>query len=194
MRAKSLADLVRIAEKLELRPAERRIDVPDRTYARVIFPRHRNSIKPSMCFAREAPAAYGQRPLAHTHIVAIVDDDESMRAVICSLMRSLGFRAHGFGSAEEFLQSSSLAEAECLISDVQMPNMSGLELQIALISRGHRIPVILYTAFPDDAAEARAMMAGAIAFLRKPFDSQDMIRFVQTALKVSESGAGGGGG
>jgi FixJ family two-component response regulator len=123
--------------------------------------------------------------LANIPIVSVVDDDESMRAVTCSLIRSLGLAAYAFASAEEFLRSPRLAETSCLISDVQMPNMSGIELQTALIDQGYKFPIIFFTAFPDEAVEARAMAAGAIGFLHKPFDSQDMIRCLDIAIKPS---------
>jgi FixJ family two-component response regulator len=130
-------------------------------------------------------------PLANIPIVSIVDDDESMRAVTCSLIRSLGLKAYAFASAEEFLRSPRLTETSCLISDVQMPNMNGIELQNALISQGHRIPIIFFTAFPDEAVQARAMEAGAIGFLCKPFDGQDMIRCLDIAMKAAGPGAPG---
>jgi FixJ family two-component response regulator len=123
--------------------------------------------------------------LANIPVVSVVDDDESMRAVTCSLIRSLGLTAHAFASAEEFLRSPRLAETSCLISDVQMPIMSGIELQSALIAQGHKIPIIFFTAFPDEAVEARAIAAGAIGFLHKPFDGQDMIRCLDIAMKTS---------
>ena len=123
--------------------------------------------------------------MANIPIVSVVDDDESMRAVTCSLIRSLGLAAHGFASAEEFLRSPRLTETACLISDVQMPRMNGIELQRALISQGHRIPIIFFTAFPDEAVQARAMEAGAIGFLCKPFDGQDMIRCLDIAMKAT---------
>jgi FixJ family two-component response regulator len=131
------------------------------------------------------------KPVETIPIVSIVDDDESMRAVTCSLIRSLGLTAYGFASAEEFLRSPRLTETSCLISDVQMPSMSGIELQSALISQGYKIPTIFFTAFPDEAIEARAMRAGAVGFLSKPFDSQDMIRCIDMAMKASKSRAPG---
>jgi FixJ family two-component response regulator len=123
--------------------------------------------------------------LANIPIVSIVDDDASIRAFTCSLIRSLGLTAREFASAGEFLRSPRLAETSCVISDVQMPNMNGIELQSALIAGGHDIPIIFFTAFPDEAVEARAMEAGAIGFLYKPFDCQDMIRYLEMAMKVS---------
>jgi FixJ family two-component response regulator len=118
-------------------------------------------------------------------MVSVVDDDESIREVTCSFIRSLGMAAYAFASAEEFLRSPRITETSCLISDVQMPNMNGIELQSALIARGHKIPIIFFTAFPDEAIEARAMAAGAIGFLHKPFDGQTMIRCLDIAMRRS---------
>jgi FixJ family two-component response regulator len=122
--------------------------------------------------------------LANIPIVSVVDDDESMRALTCSFVRSLGLIAHAFASAEEFLRSPRLGETSCLISDVQMPGMSGIELQNALIIQGHKMPIIFFTAFSDKAVEAHAMAAGAIGFLYKPFDSDEMIRCLDVAMKA----------
>src|SRR5262249_22309150 len=130
----------------------------------------------------ERPHKNGQ-PLANIPIVSIVDDDESIRAVTSSLIRSLGYAAYAFASAEEFLRSPHLSETCCLISDVQMPNMNGIELQSALIAKGFNIPIIFFTAFPDAAVEGRAKAAGAVGFLSKPFDGQDMIRCLDIAMK-----------
>ena len=123
--------------------------------------------------------------MANIPIVSVVDDDESIRALTCSLIRSLGLTAYAFASAEEFLRSPQLAETSCLISDIQMPNMSGVELQSTLIAEGYKIPTIFFTAFPDEVVAARAMAAGAIGFLHKPFDAQDMIRCLDMAMKSS---------
>ncbi len=103
-------------------------------------------------------------------------------------MRSLGFATHGFASADAFLRSPLLTETSCLISDIQMPNMSGIELQSVLIARGIRIPIIFITAFPDEAVEAHAMKAGAICFLNKPFDGQVMIKCLDRAMKSAGPG------
>jgi FixJ family two-component response regulator len=115
-------------------------------------------------------------------VISIVDDDDSVRASLDSLVRSLGFKAYSFASADAFLRSPRLAETKCLISDVQMPNMSGIELQNVLIAQGSPIPIIFITAFPDEALEATAMKAGAIGFLNKPFDGQVMIRCLHKAM------------
>jgi FixJ family two-component response regulator len=126
--------------------------------------------------------------LSDTPIISVVDDDDSMRAFLCSLVRSLGFRANAFASAEEFLQSSTLGDASCVISDVRMPDMNGIELQSALNTRGYRVPIIFVTAFPDEATEARAMRAGAVCFLSKPFEGDDMIKCLEKALRGDRPG------
>ena len=102
-------------------------------------------------------------------VIAIVDDDDAVRLAIQSLLRSLGHHVSTFASAEEFLLSKQLPETTCLITDVQMPGMSGIELQALLKSKGYRIPVIVITAFPDERVRERAMQLGAVSFLTKPF-------------------------
>lgn len=116
-------------------------------------------------------------------VISIVDDDESVRAATESLMRSLGYVAHTFASAEEYLQSPHMKETSCLISDVQMPSMSGLELQGHLAAHGHRTPIIFITAFPDKNVQARALKAGAVCFLIKPVDGQTLLTYLDEALK-----------
>jgi len=128
------------------------------------------------------------RAHAKAPVVSIVDDDESMRSTMCSFVRSLGPTVYGFASADEFLQSPYLSETSCLISDVQMPNMNGIELQNALIAQGRRIPIIFLTAFPDKTLEVRAMNAGAIAYLSKPFDEHEMITCIGKAIKAAGLG------
>jgi FixJ family two-component response regulator len=118
-------------------------------------------------------------------VISIVDDDDSVRASLDSLVRSLGFKAYSFASADAFLRSPRLTETKCLISDVQMPNMSGIELQNVLIAQGSPIPIIFITAFPDEALEATAMKAGAICFLNKPFDGQVMIKCLYKAMALN---------
>jgi FixJ family two-component response regulator len=116
-------------------------------------------------------------------VVSIVDDDEGLRNVTSSFVRSLGHTAHAFISAEDFLQSPHLADTSCLICDVQMPNMDGIELQRVLIGQGRSIPIIFITGFPDTAVEARAMKAGAICFLSKPFDGGEMAGYIAEAIE-----------
>jgi CheY-like chemotaxis protein len=120
-------------------------------------------------------------------LIAIVDDDESIRVMTATLMRSLGFAARGFASAEQFLQSPELGETSCLISDVQMPGISGLELQSRLASENCRTPIIFITAFPDPRIQERALADGAVCFLTKPFDGQTLIQCVDRALNRSNS-------
>jgi FixJ family two-component response regulator len=118
-------------------------------------------------------------------LIAIVDDDESMRVSTATLMRSFGFAARGFASAEEFLQSPELGETSCLISDVQMPGIGGLELQKRLVSENRRTPMIFITGFPDPRIQERALAGGAVCFLKKPFDAQTLIQCVDRALNRS---------
>jgi FixJ family two-component response regulator len=108
--------------------------------------------------------------LAEVPLISIVDDDDLTRSALESLVRSLGLGAHTFASAESFLQSSSVAETRCLILDVHMPGMSGLELQDHLSRLGSEIPIIFITAYSDETIKARALSAGAICFLHKPID------------------------
>jgi FixJ family two-component response regulator len=117
-----------------------------------------------------------------TPIISIVDDDESVRVATEGLVRSLGFVARTFDSAEAFLRSNGMNEADCLIVDVQMPKMSGLELQRALRARGCRTPIIFVTAFPEERYQAQAFKDGAIGFLSKPFDSHVLIGLLTSAL------------
>jgi len=112
-------------------------------------------------------------PLTKTPLISIVDDDDLTRAAMENLVKSLGFSARTFASAESFLESAaSVAETRCLILDVQMPEMSGIDLQDHLSQRGIGIPIIFITAYPDEATKSRALNAGAICFLHKPLDLQ----------------------
>lgn len=115
--------------------------------------------------------------------VSIIDDDESARIAVARLVRSVGFVAHAFPSARAFLHSAQLMETACLISDVQMPEMSGIQLQDALRALGHDIPVIFVTAFPEETIRAQALGRGAICFLSKPFDGESLLRCLDIALK-----------
>jgi FixJ family two-component response regulator len=121
-------------------------------------------------------------PLSSAAVVSIVDDDDSVRAAMSSLVRSLGYLAYEFASAEAFLASPRLQDTSCLIVDVQMPGMSGLDLQDALLARQPGLPVIVITAFPADGVRKRAEAAGAAGFFSKPVDSQSMIHCLDAAL------------
>ena len=115
-------------------------------------------------------------------VIAIVDDDESFRRATTSFVRSLGYGTAAFDSAEAFLKSERVNDADCLITDVQMPGMTGIELQGRLIEQGHSLPVIFITAFPEMKARAQAIAAGAIGFLAKPFDDKGLIQCLDEAL------------
>jgi FixJ family two-component response regulator len=137
------------------------------------------------CARCNACARNGQ--LSSAPIVSIVDDDESVRVATVKLVRVHGFEAYGFASAEEFLRSSRVGDTSCLITDVRMPGMSGVDLQSHLIAEGKRMPVIFITAFPEQSSQTRAMAAGAICFLTKPFDGQTLIDYLSEALKKGRS-------
>jgi FixJ family two-component response regulator len=118
-------------------------------------------------------------------LITIVDDDEEMREATKGLLRSLGYQAAAFSSAEEFLQSDSLDDTACLIADVQMPGLSGIDLRGRLIARGVKMPTIFITAFPEEGARARAMTAGAVGYLEKPFSEESLLRCLDSALGSS---------
>jgi FixJ family two-component response regulator len=115
-------------------------------------------------------------------IISIVDDDPSQRTATARLLRSMGFTAYAFSSAREFLLSPRLSDTACLVVDVEMPGMSGVELQEHLIARGNAAPIIFITAFPKDRIREQAMRAGAICFLTKPFDEKQLLDGVERAL------------
>jgi FixJ family two-component response regulator len=116
-------------------------------------------------------------------IVMIVDDDESIRKAVRRLMKSYGFTVETFASAEEFLGSDRLAKTSCLILDVHMPGMNGLELQKRLVASGSVVPIIFITAFTDDRARAQAMNAGAVAYLAKPFSDDELLGCIRSVLE-----------
>jgi len=103
-------------------------------------------------------------------VISIVDDDESIRMALSSLIRSMGWTAHVFESAQAFLDSGLVPAVSCLISDIQMPGMTGLELQQRLLDDGHRLPIVFITAFGSEAVRQQAMNHGAAHFLLKPLD------------------------
>jgi FixJ family two-component response regulator len=119
-------------------------------------------------------------------LIAIVDDEEALREATESLLRSAGFRAESFGSAEAFLRSGCRATAGCLLLDVGLPGMSGLELQLQLIRDGCGIPIVFMTAQYDNEGRMRerALRAGALAFLQKPFGDEDLLSAVRFALSI----------
>ena len=116
-------------------------------------------------------------------LIAVVDDDSSLRESTQLLLRSAGYRAEVFASAREFLDSNRIDETACLILDVRMPGMDGLELQRFLNGAQRQIPIIFITAHATDNAEQRARKAGAVDFLRKPVNDEKLLSAIQTALK-----------
>jgi FixJ family two-component response regulator len=123
-------------------------------------------------------------PQRKTKVIAIVDDDESARTAIHGVLKSAGLKPRSFASAEEFLASGQQDEAACLITDIRMPGMSGLELQARLAEDNCRIPIIFITAYGDTRMRAQAMQGGAIVFLGKPFDDKILIESVRSALET----------
>ena len=118
----------------------------------------------------------------------MVDDDESIRRTTTFLIESFGFRAAAFESAESFLNSGQLRDTSCLILDVLMPGMNGLQLQRELASAGHGIPIVFVTSHEDSESRRRAMRAGAIAFLSKPFNDEQLLQTVRSALDHDNGG------
>lgn len=116
-------------------------------------------------------------------MISIVDDDKSVREATKSLVRSLGYTAATFCSAEEFLKSAEVTATACLITDVQMPGLSGVQLQDRLIADGNRMPVIFVTAFPDERLRGQAIKSGAVGYLTKPFSEDHLIECINSALK-----------
>jgi FixJ family two-component response regulator len=115
-------------------------------------------------------------------LVSVVEDDRFFRESMRRLMRSLGYGVEAFPTAADFLASPRLAETACLITDVHMPVMTGLELHRRLIEAGYAIPTILVTAYPDEDVKARALKDGVVCYLRKPVDQERLLRCVRAAL------------
>ena len=119
-------------------------------------------------------------------IISIVDDDESVRQSGMDLFNAMGFKAVAFSCADDFLSSNQLHGTCCLIADVQMPGMTGIDLYNRLIDLGNSIPTILITAYPDDADRTRALKAGVIGYLVKPYKLDDLLSCVRSALDSRE--------
>ena len=116
-------------------------------------------------------------------VIAIVDDDASAREGLTNLMSSLGYAARPYASGDEFMRSAERERTACLITDVHMPEMTGLQLYRRLIKAGERIPTIFVTAYPDEAARKDAAEAGADCYLTKPFREDELLACVRSALK-----------
>ena len=119
-------------------------------------------------------------------VIAVVDDDEMVRTGLERLLRTSGYPVSAFASAEEFLASGRLQECRCLIADIRMPGMSGLDLQSQLNAEGYRIPIIFITAHGDEKMRIRAMKDGAVAFLAKPYDNAVLLDRVRACLNVPQ--------
>ena len=118
----------------------------------------------------------------NARLVAILDDDELMRGALQGLLKAVGLPAQAFASAEEFLKSDERQQIACLIADIRMPGMSGLELQAELNNERCRIPIIFITAHGDEKMRMQALRAGAVEFLAKPFDDEVLLESVRAAL------------
>ncbi|WP_076861858.1 response regulator transcription factor [Bradyrhizobium mercantei] len=125
-----------------------------------------------------------------TPLISVVDDDASVRIAIENLLKSRGYIVHTFASAKEFLESPQLDKTSCVITDVQMSVMSGLDLVAEMRARNYDTPFILITAFPNDRVRAAALGAGAIGFLAKPFAAHMLIKCLDTALQKHRGGTG----
>ena len=123
-------------------------------------------------------------------LIAIVDDDDALRNSLDDLIRSIGFRTQGFPSAEAFLSSNPTSDTACLILDVRMPGMNGLDLQRQMVAANWRVPIIFITSHADDGARARALDAGAVAFLYKPFREEELLDALHAALNRSSDHRG----
>ena len=117
-----------------------------------------------------------------TKMVAIVDDDDSMRSALQGLLKAVGLPAQAFASGEEFLKSGQRQNTACLIADIRMPGMSGLELQAQLNADHCRIPIIFITAHGDEKMRMQALRAGAVEFMAKPFNDEALLESVRAAL------------
>jgi FixJ family two-component response regulator len=128
--------------------------------------------------------------LAKAPLIAIVEDDERFRESMRRLMRSAGYTVEAFPSAADFLASRRLDETACLIADIHMPGMTGVELNACLIEAGRNISTILVTAYPDEATRARALKDGIVCYLLKPFDDNDLVDCVRKAVEGGKPAAG----
>lgn len=115
-------------------------------------------------------------------LICIIDDDDSLRAALVGLLRSVGYEARGYASAEAFLQSGAIDACACLVTDIQMPGMSGVELKEHLTAQKIDLPVIMITGRPDPSLEDKARAAGAAGFMKKPFEASALIGHLDKAL------------
>ena len=122
--------------------------------------------------------------MAGAALISVVDDDPSLRFLLASLIRSVGFQALSFVSAEAFLSSTHARNSRCVIADVRMPGMNGLELQRHIVEANWRLPIIFITSYLDDDARAAALEAGAAGFLYKPFRDVELLKTMEAVLRA----------
>ena len=115
-------------------------------------------------------------------LMAVIDDDASVRKALARLLRACGYEVKVFASGAEFLESSQAAAPDCLVLDVHMPSISGLDVQAALLKRDIHVPIIFITAYDDNALRERALQQGAVAYLRKPLTEQTLLAAIETAV------------
>ena len=142
------------------------------------------------CYSKRSVPASERPALSTLSVISVIDDDASVRAATNNLLRSHGYTVHTFASAEEFLRSAQVNGTSCVIADVQMPVLSGLDLLALMRTQGYRVPFIFITAFPDENVRDRALKAGAIAFLAKPFAAPTLIKCLDSALQRGRGDAG----
>lgn len=118
-------------------------------------------------------------------LISVVDDDESVRESLPDLLREFGFTVQAFASAEEFLNSDRISETKCLLLDIAMPGMSGIDLQQELMRRRQEVPIVFITAHADDNTRTRLIESGAVEYLFKPFSETALLEAVTAALQVS---------
>jgi FixJ family two-component response regulator len=149
-------------------------------------------LQPNLRAGFRAPASFPRQEvvLSTLSVISVIDDDASVRTATNNLLRSRGYIVHTFASADEFLRSPHLGETSCVIADVQMSGMGGLELLTDLRRRGYNAPFIFITAFPDEGVRARALKAGALCFLAKPFTAPSLISCLDAALHGGGSSEG----
>jgi FixJ family two-component response regulator len=122
--------------------------------------------------------------VAQEPLIAIIDDDASLRAALIGLVRSHGYRASGFASAEAFLESGAARSSACIVTDIQMPGLSGIDLKQRLVECGYDAPVIMITARTERGLHERAAASGALSVLRKPFAPDDLVACIEHALAI----------
>jgi FixJ family two-component response regulator len=124
------------------------------------------------------------RCVSKKHLIAVIDDDETFRGALVDSLCSLGYRTRGFASAEEFVAAGGETSCDCVITDIHMPGMSGLDLKRLLTAHDCKVPVIMITARAEPRLEAKAVASGAICLLKKPFEANALIACLEAALEV----------